>query len=192
MYKARYIKMDGSTGEELTLPAALFDGVIHEGALHQAVTAYLSNQRQGTVGRKNRSAVAGGSRKPWRQKGTGRARQGDHSCGPVARRRAGISAADPFLDPARTPSHPGTRPLIGLQQPRVRGPGRGHRRLRLRGPQNAQAHRIAYDDGPARQDPLPHAGREPEPVSLRAQSGRGAGHPPSARNRRSTWSGPAP
>ncbi len=76
MYKARYIKMDGSTGEELTLPAALFDGVIHEGALHQAVTAYLSNQRQGTVGRKNRSAVAGGSRKPWRQKGTGRARQG--------------------------------------------------------------------------------------------------------------------
>lgn len=76
MYKARYIKMDGSAGTEVTLPAGLFDGVIHEGALHQAVTAYLSNQRQGTVGRKNRSAVAGGSRKPWRQKGTGRARQG--------------------------------------------------------------------------------------------------------------------
>lgn len=76
MYKARYINMDGSAGTEVTLPAVLFDGVIHEGALHQAVTAYLSNQRQGTVGRKNRSAVAGGSRKPWRQKGTGRARQG--------------------------------------------------------------------------------------------------------------------
>jgi len=76
MYKARYIKMDGSAGEDVTLPATLFDGVIHEGALHQAVTAYLSNQRQGTVQRKNRSAVAGGSRKPWRQKGTGRARQG--------------------------------------------------------------------------------------------------------------------
>jgi len=76
MYKARYIKMDGSAGEDVTLPAGLFDGVIHEGALHQAVTAYLSNQRQGTVQRKNRSAVAGGSRKPWRQKGTGRARQG--------------------------------------------------------------------------------------------------------------------
>lgn len=76
MYKARYIKTDGSAGKDVSLPATLFDGVIHEGALHQAVTAYLSNQRQGTVGRKNRSAVAGGSRKPWRQKGTGRARQG--------------------------------------------------------------------------------------------------------------------
>ncbi|MDE2654524.1 MAG: 50S ribosomal protein L4 [Gemmatimonadota bacterium] len=76
MYQARYIRMDGSAGAEVALPPALFDGVIHEGALHQAVTAYLANQRQGTVQRKNRSAVAGGSRKPWRQKGTGRARQG--------------------------------------------------------------------------------------------------------------------
>ncbi len=76
MYQARYIRTDGSAGAEVALPPALFDGVIHEGALHQAVTAYLANQRQGTVQRKNRSAVAGGSRKPWRQKGTGRARQG--------------------------------------------------------------------------------------------------------------------
>ena len=76
MYQARYIRMDGTAGEEVTLPDSLFDGVIHEGALHEAVTAYLANQRQGTVHRKNRSAVAGGSRKPWRQKGTGRARQG--------------------------------------------------------------------------------------------------------------------
>ena len=76
MYQARYIRMDGTAGAEVTLPVALFDGVIHEGALHQAVTAYLANQRQGTVLRKNRAAVAGGSRKPWRQKGTGRARQG--------------------------------------------------------------------------------------------------------------------
>lgn len=76
MYQARYIMTDGSAGAEVTLPTALFNGVIHEGALHQAITAYLANQRQGTVQRKNRSAVAGGSRKPWRQKGTGRARQG--------------------------------------------------------------------------------------------------------------------
>jgi|GEM_PF-5338349 len=62
MYQARYIRMDGTAGTEVTLPAALFDGVIHEGALHQAVTAYLANQRQGTVQRKNRSAVAGGQR----------------------------------------------------------------------------------------------------------------------------------
>lgn len=76
MYEARYINTDGSAGTPVALPDTLFDGVIHEGALHQAITAYLANQRQGTVRRKNRSAVAGGSRKPWRQKGTGRARQG--------------------------------------------------------------------------------------------------------------------
>lgn len=76
MYEARYIKTDGSAGDSVTLPSSLFDGVVHEGVLHQAVTAYMANQRQGTVGRKNRAAVRGGSRKPWRQKGTGRARQG--------------------------------------------------------------------------------------------------------------------
>ena len=76
MYQARYFKTDGSAGSEVTLPSSLFNGVIHEGALHQAVTAFLANQRQGSASKKNRSAVAGGSRKPWRQKGTGRARQG--------------------------------------------------------------------------------------------------------------------
>jgi large subunit ribosomal protein L4 len=76
MYQAPYFKTDGSAASEVTLPSSLFDGVIHEGALHQAVTSYLANQRQGTASKKNRSAVAGGSRKPWRQKGTGRARQG--------------------------------------------------------------------------------------------------------------------
>ncbi len=76
MYQAHYFKTDGSAGSEVTLPNSLFNGVIHEGAVHQAVTAYLANQRQGTASKKNRSAVAGGGRKPWRQKGTGRARQG--------------------------------------------------------------------------------------------------------------------
>ncbi len=76
MYSARYVKIDGSEGQPVPLPTTLFNGVIHEGALYQAVTAYRANQRQGTVQKKNRAAVAGGSRKPWRQKGTGRARQG--------------------------------------------------------------------------------------------------------------------
>lgn len=66
----------GERTEEQELPAVLFDGVVHEPALWQVVKAYLSNRRQGTVGTKNRSRVRGGSRKPWRQKGTGRARQG--------------------------------------------------------------------------------------------------------------------
>ena len=76
MYRAPYFKSDGSSGDEALLPAALFDGVVNETALHQVVTACMAARRQGTVSRKNRSAVAGGSRKPWRQKGTGRARQG--------------------------------------------------------------------------------------------------------------------
>jgi large subunit ribosomal protein L4 len=49
---------------------------VHEPALHQAVKTYLGNQRQGTAKTKTRSYISGGNQKPWRQKGTGRARQG--------------------------------------------------------------------------------------------------------------------
>ena len=76
MFKARYYKSDGKKGRARALPESLFDGVVNEGVLHRVVKAYLANQRQGTHAAKNRAAVAGGSRKPWRQKGTGRARQG--------------------------------------------------------------------------------------------------------------------
>jgi large subunit ribosomal protein L4 len=76
MAKARYYKADGTEGGSRELPGALFDGVVNEDVLHQVVKAHLANQRQGTAAAKNRSAVRGGSRKPWRQKGTGRARQG--------------------------------------------------------------------------------------------------------------------
>ena len=76
MFKARYYKADGKKGRARALPEAIFDGVVNEGAMHQVVKAYLSNQRQGTAAAKTRSDVRGGSRKPWRQKGTGRARQG--------------------------------------------------------------------------------------------------------------------
>jgi large subunit ribosomal protein L4 len=48
----------------------------NEALIHQVVTAYLAGARQGTRAQKNRSAVAGGGKKPWRQKGTGRARAG--------------------------------------------------------------------------------------------------------------------
>ena len=58
------------------LPADPFDGRVHEPAMHQAVKVYLANQRQGTAATKTRGYVSGGNRKPWRQKGTGRARQG--------------------------------------------------------------------------------------------------------------------
>ena len=76
MYKANYYKTDGKKGRARALPDWLFDGVVNEGILHQVVKAHLANQRQGTASAKSRSEVRGGSRKPWRQKGTGRARQG--------------------------------------------------------------------------------------------------------------------
>ena len=75
IFKARYYKADGKKGRARTLPAPLFNGIVNEGVVHQAVKAYLANQ-QGTAAAKTRSDVAGGGRKPWRQKGTGRARAG--------------------------------------------------------------------------------------------------------------------
>jgi large subunit ribosomal protein L4 len=58
------------------LPADYFDGTVNEPVLHQAVKVFLNNQRQGTAATKTRGFVSGGNQKPWKQKGTGRARQG--------------------------------------------------------------------------------------------------------------------
>ncbi len=66
----------GTPREKLPLPADPFDGVVHMPAMHRAVKAYLTNQRQGNASTKTRGLVTGGNQKPWRQKGTGRARQG--------------------------------------------------------------------------------------------------------------------
>ena len=57
------------------LPAD-YDGVVNQIVLHEAVRAHLNNRRQGTAATKTRGLVSGGNQKPWRQKGTGRARQG--------------------------------------------------------------------------------------------------------------------
>lgn len=76
MLSARYFNAAGEPGEPFQLPEDLFDGVVHEAILHQAVKAQLANQRQGNASTKTRGEVSGGGRKAWRQKGTGRARQG--------------------------------------------------------------------------------------------------------------------
>jgi large subunit ribosomal protein L4 len=65
-------KRDG----KFALPGEMFDGTVNEPVLHQAVKVFLNNQRQGTHKTKGRSEVSGGNQKPWKQKGTGRARQG--------------------------------------------------------------------------------------------------------------------
>jgi large subunit ribosomal protein L4 len=76
MFKAPVITAEGEKTGDRELPEVLFDGTVHEAAMWQVVKAYLSNQRQGTASTKTRAQVQGGNRKPWRQKGTGRARQG--------------------------------------------------------------------------------------------------------------------
>src|SRR2546423_10600092 len=76
MIEAPHYSAAGAKKKSVRLPAALFDGTVNEHALHRAVVTFLANQRQGTSDTKTRSEVSGGNQKPWRQKGTGRARQG--------------------------------------------------------------------------------------------------------------------
>jgi len=66
----------GTARDKVALPADLFDGTVNMPVMHQAVKAYLANQRQGNASTKTRGFVIGGNQKPWKQKGTGRARQG--------------------------------------------------------------------------------------------------------------------
>lgn len=66
----------GTPRERVPLPAAVFDGTVNVPVMHRAVKAFLANQREGNAATKTRGWVIGGNQKPWRQKGTGRARQG--------------------------------------------------------------------------------------------------------------------
>src|SRR4029078_12488519 len=74
--KAAAFTAGGTERERADLPVDLFDGTINMPVMHQAVKAYLSNQRLGLAYTKTRGLVTGGNQKPWKQKGTGRARQG--------------------------------------------------------------------------------------------------------------------
>jgi large subunit ribosomal protein L4 len=70
------VNVKGQKVGELALSDAVFGVESNEGLVHEAVVAYLASQRAGTHDTKTRGEVRGGGRKPWRQKGTGRARQG--------------------------------------------------------------------------------------------------------------------
>lgn len=76
MPKVSVYNLEGQTVGEIELSDVVFGAPVNETLLHQAVVTYLANQRQGTASTKTRAEVRGGGRKPWRQKGTGRARQG--------------------------------------------------------------------------------------------------------------------
>ena len=76
MPKVDVLSIDGKKVKELELNENVFGIEPNENVVHSVVVNYLANQRQGTQNTKTRAEVSGGGRKPWRQKGTGRARQG--------------------------------------------------------------------------------------------------------------------
>lgn len=74
--KVDVFNMEGKKVKQVELPAAIFEAPINVDLMHQAFVRQMANARLGTHDTKVRSEVAGGGRKPWKQKGTGRARQG--------------------------------------------------------------------------------------------------------------------
>ena len=76
MPSVKVYKMDGSVAGEMQLSDKIFNAEYNEPLIHQAVVTRLANERQGTKSTLTRTEVRGGGAKPWRQKGTGRARQG--------------------------------------------------------------------------------------------------------------------
>ena len=76
MPNMKVVNMAGKEVGTIELSAKVFGAKVNEAVLHTAVRAFLMNQRQGTQSTLTRSEVSGGGRKPWKQKGTGHARQG--------------------------------------------------------------------------------------------------------------------
>ena len=88
------MELKTNTGAAVAVSDATFAREFNESLVHQIVTAYLAGGRQGTKAQKTRSEVAGGGKKPWRQKGTGRARAGTASS-PIWRSGGVTFAAKP-------------------------------------------------------------------------------------------------
>ncbi|MDQ2960347.1 MAG: 50S ribosomal protein L4 [Candidatus Dormibacteraeota bacterium] len=76
MATVKIVDQTGASTGELELAESIFGGPVHTAVMHQALLRQLANARQGTHDTKTRTEVRGGGKKPWRQKGTGRARQG--------------------------------------------------------------------------------------------------------------------
>jgi large subunit ribosomal protein L4 len=79
MASTTILKPDGGKGAKLDLSEKLFGAPVNEALIHQAAVRQLASRRIGTADTLTRGEVAGGGRKPWRQKGTGRARQGSRT-----------------------------------------------------------------------------------------------------------------
>lgn len=92
--KAKVFQQDGTLKGEVDLPDSVFAAEVKEQVLYQVLKGYLANKRQGTSKTKGRSEVSGGGKKPWRQKGTGRARAGSNTS-PVWMRGGKAHGPDP-------------------------------------------------------------------------------------------------
>ena len=76
MLKVDVLNMEGKKVKDIELAESVFGVEVNDVVVHAALVNYLANQRQGTQSTKTRAEVRGGGKKPWKQKGTGRARQG--------------------------------------------------------------------------------------------------------------------
>lgn len=118
------IDVDGKKAGTVELPAKIFDAKTNIPLIHQVVTAQLAAARQGTAATKTRGMVSGGGRKPWRQKGTGRARQGSIRA-PQFRGGGVVHGPQPRSYAQRTPKKMKAGALYGALSDRARG-GRIH------------------------------------------------------------------
>ena len=104
MPELNVVDIKGKKAASVELPKEQFGVHVHDAVIHQAVVMYNANQRQGNANTKTRSDVSGGGKKPWAQKGTGRARQGSTrsplwkkggiAFGPQTSREGGVNPAN--------------------------------------------------------------------------------------------------
>lgn len=118
------LDVNGKAVDKVELPAEIFDAKTNVSLIHQVVNAQLAAARQGTHATKTRGMVRGGGRKPWRQKGTGRARQGSIRA-PQFRGGGVVHGPQPRSYAQRTPKKMKRGALYGALSDRQRG-GRIH------------------------------------------------------------------
>ena len=121
----------------------LFAAPVNAAVLHQVVTAQLAGRRTGTHDTKTRGEVRGGGSKPYRQKGTGRARQGSDQRAALPRRRRRLRPAPALVRAAAAAQDEAPRPARRADRQVRRRGDQGHRHVRARGDQDARPRRRA-------------------------------------------------
>jgi large subunit ribosomal protein L4 len=117
--KVDVLSIDGKKKGSVELPAELFDAQTNIPLIHQVVTAQLAAARQGTHSTKTRGEVSGGGAKPWRQKGTGRARQGSRRA-PQWKGGGVVHGPQPRSYAQKTPKRMIAAALVGVLSDRAR------------------------------------------------------------------------